>query len=59
MFLQILPPDNIATAQSVFENELVFVIIGLAIVVYAILKLTNFLSKIKITKDASKPSYTS
>ncbi|QNM85121.1 hypothetical protein H9W90_13105 [Polaribacter pectinis] len=59
MFLQILPPDNVATAQSVFENEIVFVILGLAIAVYAILKFTKFLSKIKVSKGSNNPSYTS
>ncbi len=59
MFLQILPPDNVVTVQSAFENQLVFVILGLAISVFAILKITKFLSKIKINKTNNKPSYTS
>lgn len=59
MFLQILPADNVATAESIFENQLVFVILGLAISVFAILKIAKFLSKIKFTKNSNKPSYTS
>ena len=45
MFLQILPPDNVATAQSIFENQLVFVILGVAVLGFAILKIAKFLSK--------------
>lgn len=59
MFLQILPPDNVATAQSIFENELVFVILGLAISVFVILRVAKYLSKIKMNKGISKPSYSS
>ena len=59
MFLQILPPDNVATAQSIFENQLVFVILGLTISVFLILKVAKFLSKIKFNKSSRKPSYTS
>lgn len=59
MLLQILPPDNVATAQSIFENQLVFVILGLAIGVFAILKITKYLSKLKFTKNTNSPSYTS
>jgi hypothetical protein len=59
MFLQILPPDNVATAQSIFENELVFVILGLAISVFVILRVAKYLSKIKMNKNTSKPSYSS
>ena len=59
MFLQILPPDNVATAQSIFENELVFVILGLAISVFVILRVAKYLSKIKMNKNTNKPSYSS
>jgi hypothetical protein len=59
MFLQIMPPDNVATAQSIFENELVFVILGLAVSVFVILRVAKYLSKIKINKSTSKPSYSS
>ena len=52
MFLQTLPKNNEATVQSVFENEIVFVILGLAISVFVILKFTKYLSKIKISKKA-------
>ncbi len=58
MFLQILPPDNVATTESIFENQLVFVILGLTIGVFAILKITKYLSKIKFAKTSNKPSYT-
>lgn len=58
MFLQILPPDNFEATQSIFENQLVFVILGLTIGVFAILKLTKYLSKIKFAKSSNKPSYT-
>ena len=56
MFLQILPPDNIATAQSILENQFVFALLGLAVSVFVILKVSKFLSKIKIN---NKPGYTS
>lgn len=59
MFLQILPPDNVTTTQSIFENQLVFVILGLAVGVFAILKITKYLSKLKFTKNSNNPSYTS
>ncbi|ARV15605.1 hypothetical protein [Polaribacter sp. SA4-12] len=59
MFLQIMPPDNVVTAQSIFENELVFVLLGLAVSVFAILRVAKYLSKIKINKSISKPSYSS
>ncbi len=48
MFLQILPPDNIAKAQSIFENELLFVLLGSAITIYAIFKIIKLSNKIKV-----------
>ncbi len=59
MFLQILPADNISTVQSVFENQLGFVILGLAVSVFAILKLSKALSKIKMNGSIKRPSFTS
>ena len=59
MFLQILPPDNVAATSSVFDNQLVFVLIGLSIGVFAILKIVKYLSKIKVSKTNKKPIYTS
>ncbi|PWG05665.1 hypothetical protein [Polaribacter aquimarinus] len=59
MFLQILPPDNTLTAESIFENQLLFVILGLTIGVFAILRITKYLSKLKFEKTSNKPSYTS
>ncbi|KGL62171.1 hypothetical protein [Polaribacter sp. Hel1_85] len=56
MFLQILPPDNVATAQSIFESQLVPVLLGLAVSVFVIIRIAKFLSKIKVNR---KPSYTS
>jgi hypothetical protein len=47
MLLQILPPDNIATAESIFENQLLLVILGLSLGVFAILKVAKFLSNQK------------
>lgn len=58
MFLQILPADKVSTVQSVFENQLVFVILGLAISVFIILKITKSLSQIKFTKNATKSGIT-
>ncbi|WP_157662458.1 hypothetical protein [Polaribacter sp. SA4-10] len=49
MFLQILPADKVSTVQLVFENQLVFVILGLAISVFTILKITKFLSQLRFT----------
>ena len=57
MFLQILPPDNVVTTQSIFENQTVFVVLALAISVFLILRVAKFLSKIKINKTSNKPSY--
>ena len=59
MFLQILPPDNIATVESMFENQLGLVILGLSISVFTILKITKLLSKIKINKTSNKSILTS
>ncbi|MFK8059659.1 MAG: hypothetical protein AB8B78_06150 [Polaribacter sp.] len=59
MFLQILPPDNVATTETILENQLVFVILGLAIGVFAILRIAKYLSKLKISKTVTKPSFTS
>ncbi|ARV07211.1 hypothetical protein BTO04_11170 [Polaribacter sp. SA4-10] len=59
MFLQILPADNIATVQSVFENELLFVVLGLSISVFIILKIIKVLSKIKLTSTSAKPGFSS
>ena len=47
MFLQILPPDNLATPQSIFETNLVFVLLGLAFSVFVILRVSKYLSKYK------------
>ena len=43
MFLQIMPPDNVDTAQSIFENELVFVLLGLAFLVFVFLRVSEYL----------------
>jgi len=51
MFLQILPPDNIATAESIFENQLFLVILGLSVGVFAILKVAKLLNKQKTAKS--------
>jgi hypothetical protein len=51
MLLQILPPDNIATAESIFENQLLLVVLGLAVSVFAILKVAKFLSRQKSLKS--------
>ncbi|TMM30552.1 hypothetical protein FDT66_07250 [Polaribacter aestuariivivens] len=59
MALQILPPDPIQTSETFLDLQLVMVITGLAIGVFAVLKITKLLSKIKIDKSAKKPSYTS
>jgi|MDSY01.1.fsa_nt_gb hypothetical protein len=59
MFLQILPPDNLNATKSIFENQLLLVILGLAIGVFLILKIAKFLSKIKVVKSSKKTMYTS
>ncbi|MCI2228544.1 hypothetical protein MC378_05150 [Polaribacter sp. MSW13] len=59
MFLQILPPDNIIATSSIFENQLGFVIFGLAIGVFVLLKIVKFLSKVKLLKNHKKTLYTS
>lgn len=59
MFLQILPPDNVVATQSIFENQLLFVLLGLAVGVFAILKTAKYLSKIKLTRSSKKPAFNS
>ncbi|QOD60007.1 hypothetical protein H9I45_11705 [Polaribacter haliotis] len=59
MFLQILPPDPVSTTENFLDTQLILVVAGLAISVFVILKLSKFLSKLKINKTAEKPSYTS
>ena len=58
MFLQILPADKEPILESVLDNQLLFVILGLAVGVFAIIRLAKFLSKIKINSNSKKPSYT-
>jgi hypothetical protein len=58
MFLQILPPDNLNATKSIFENQLLLVILGLAIGVFIILKIAKFLSKIKVVKSSKKKQCT-
>lgn len=52
MFLQIT-----ASEKSVFENQLVFVILGLTILVFLILKVAKFLSKMSFNKTNNKSGY--
>ena len=59
MILQILPPDKGGLSQSIFENQLVFVLLGLAIGVYVILKIAKYLSTIKVVKGAKETVHTS
>jgi hypothetical protein len=51
MLLQILPPDSISITESIFENQLLLVAIGLGITLFTILKVTNFLNKQKTAKN--------
>lgn len=60
MFLQILPPDAFATStESNFDAQLLFVILGLAVAVFAIIKVAKCLNKIKVSSIVKKLSYTS
>lgn len=59
MFLQILPPDTVTTSESFLDNQLVLVVVGLAVAVFAIIKAAKFLNTIKLSKSIDKPSYTS
>ena len=59
MILQILPPDKGDLSQFIFENQLLFVLLGLAIGVYVILKIAKYLSTIKVVKGAKKTVHTS
>jgi len=62
MFLQILPADKVTLVDIILENQLFFVILGLAIGAFVIIRIAKLLSKIKIknlSKSPSKrPSYT-
>lgn len=59
MILQILQPDNGYLSQFIFENQLVFVLLGLAIGVFIILKVAKYLSTIKVVKSSKKTVHTS
>ncbi|WP_439127843.1 hypothetical protein [Polaribacter sp.] len=64
MALQILPPDAHETiANSPIDNQLIFVILGLAIGTIVILQVAKYLNHLKINKTTiskvEKPSYTS
>jgi hypothetical protein len=59
MILQILPPDKGGLSQSIFENQLLFVLLGLTIGVFIILKIAKYLSTIKVVKRAKKTVHTS
>ena len=59
MILQILPPDKGDLSQFIFENQLVFVLLGLAIGVFIILKVAKYLSTIKVVKSSKKTVHTS
>ena len=59
MILQILPPDKGNLSQFIFENQLLFILLGLAIGVYVILKIAKYLSTIKVVKRAKKTVHTS
>lgn len=59
MFLQILPSDYNAKEEFFLDNQLIFVVLGLAISVFVILRVAKFLSKININKVSEKPSFTS
>jgi hypothetical protein len=43
MFLQILPPDNVATAQSIVQNKLVFIILCATIFFFILVRAAKFL----------------
>ncbi|RCS25995.1 hypothetical protein DUT90_09450 [Polaribacter sp. WD7] len=59
MFLQILPADKLTFTEIVLENQLAFVVLGMAISAFAIIRAAKYLSKIKIVRVSNKPSYTS
>ncbi len=59
MFLQILPPNNVIASKSTLDNQLLFVVLGLAIGVFVILRIAKLLSKIKVAKSPKNPAYTS
>jgi hypothetical protein len=59
MFLQILPPDAFETpTESTFDAQLLFVILGLIVAVFTIIKAAKFLSKIKVSSLVKKINYT-
>lgn len=57
MFLQILPPDQPTFIETVMENQTLLVVTGLAIGVFAILKLVKYLNTLKVSKKVNNPSY--
>lgn len=59
MFLQILPADKETLLDTILENQLLFVVLGLTIGVFLILRIAKMLSKIRLVKVSRKPSYTS
>ena len=59
MFLQILPPNAFENqSESILDNQLLLVILGLSLSVFAIIKIAKILSKIKISKTAENASFT-
>ncbi|WP_158839432.1 hypothetical protein [Polaribacter sp. L3A8] len=59
MFLQVFAHNVFTSAKAVFENQLVFVILGLVILVFLILRIAKSLSKMSFNKANNKSGYNS
>ena len=54
MFLQVLSSNNVAAVESVFENQLLFVILGLTLLVFLILRVAKFLCNLSFNRASNK-----
>ena len=54
MFLKFSMPPNEATILPVFESQLMFVILGITLFVFLVLRLNKFLSKMSLNKTTNK-----
>jgi hypothetical protein len=51
MLLQILPPDNLFITESIFENQLLLVVLCSVLTVFTVVKVTRFLNKQKVERN--------
>ena len=57
MMLQILPPDSFFEPKKTFDFELLFIILGLAFLVFLTIKIAKYLSNIKKIKSSNLAAF--